>query len=339
MLIPARDERASLPEALAAVAAQDYEGPLEVIVADGSEGPETAGAARAAMPMVRIVANPGRTAAAGMNRALAAARYEFVARCDARCTLPSHYLRQALDTLACTGAANVGGRLVVEGRTRFERAAALALASPLGSGAPRYRSAGPPGAVDSVPLGVFRRTALEDVGGFDESLARNEDYEVNWRLRRAGKTVWFDPALCVVYRPRPRAAALARQYFDYGRWKRVVVGRHPRSLRLRHLAAPALVLGLLAAAGCGAAAALAPAAAPALAGLAALLPVAWVGTLAAAALACAIRRRDPAALAMAWPLAIVHLAWGAGFLFPVPPRAAGFRTGREGPPPERERPA
>ena len=331
ILVPVRDEAPFLGAALRSLAAQDHGGPIEIIVADASDGAATARAARAARPGVRIVANPGRTAAAGMNRALGAASFDIVARCDARCTLPPDYLRRAVATLEATGAANVGGRLEIVGLTGFERAAALAMGSRLGSGGPRYRAGGPAGPVESVPLGVFRRASLEAVGGFDETLARNEDYEVNVRLRAAGELVLFDPGLAVIYRPRPDARSLARQYFDYGRWKRVVVGRHPRSLRARHLAPPALVLGLLASLGCAAAAALAPGRGVALAGLAALLPGAWLAALAGAALGCAASHRCVAALAMAWPLAILHLAWGAGFLVPVRPRAAGFRTGRERP--------
>ena len=329
VLVPVCDEAPFVGAALRSLAGQDHDGPLEMIVADASEGAATARAARAALPGVRIVANPGRTAAAGMNRALGAASFDIVARCDARCALPPDYLRRAVAALEATGAANVGGRLDIVGHTAFERAAALAMGSRLGSGGPRYRTGGPAGPVESVPLGVFRRDALEAVGGFDETLARNEDYELNVRLRAAGERVLFDPRLAVVYRPRPDARSLARQYFDYGRWKRVVVGRHPRSLRARQVAPPALVLGLLASLGCAVAAALAPAGGAALVGLAALLPGAWFVALAGASLGCAVRRRSVAALAMAWPLLIVHLAWGAGFLAPGPPRAAGFRTGRE----------
>lgn len=325
ILVPVRDEARFVGAALGSLATQDYGGPMETIMADASKGAATAGAARAALPGVRIVANPGRTAAAGMNRALGAASFDIVARCDARCTLPPDYLRRAVATLEATGAANVGGRLEIAGHTPFERATALAMRSRLGSGGPRYRSGGPAGPVESVPLGVFRRGALEAVGGFDETLARNEDYEVNARLRAAGELVLFDPGLAVVYRPRPDARSLARQYYDYGRWKRVVVRRHPRSLRTRQVAPPALVLGLLASFGCAGAAALAPTGGAMLAGLAALLPAAWLIALAAAALGCAARLRGVAALAMAWPLAIMHLAWGAGFLVPVPPRTARER--------------
>ena len=320
VLVPARDEATALPETLRALAAQDYLGPMEVIVADGSATPSTAAAARAALPGVRIVANPGRSAAAGMNVALAASVYPVALRCDARCTLPQDYVRRAVDTLRRTGAANVGGRLAPAGRTPFERSAALAMASWLGSGGPRHRRGGPAGPVDTVPLGVFRRDALTAVGGFDASLARNEDYDTNWRLRRAGGTVWFDPALAVAYRPRGGVRALARQYFDYGRWKRVVLARHPRSVKARQLAAPVLVLGLAGSAAAALAGALSWAGDPilgarVLAGAVAL-PGAWLVALATQSLSTALRLRRPGALAMAVPVAVMHLAWGVGFLVP-----------------------
>ena len=145
--------------------------------------------------------------------ALAAARHPVVVRCDARCTLPPDYLRRAVAALCCTGEANVGGRLEVVGATPFERGVAFAMPSRLGSDGLRYQTGAPAVAVDTVPLGAFRRAALAAAGGFDETLARNEDYELNWRLRAAGGQVWFDPALSVAYRPRwrwPVGSSLAR---------------------------------------------------------------------------------------------------------------------------------
>ncbi len=318
VLMPVRDEAWALPAALRSVAAQDYAGPLEVVVADASTDAATTAAARAALPGVDVVPNPGRSAAAGMNAALAATAAPVVVRCDARCALPPDYVRRAVETLARTGAANVGGRLRAAGRTAFERAVAAAMDSPLGNGGARHRVGGPPGPVDTVPLGAFRRDALLAAGGFDAGLQRNEDYETNWRIRQRGGTVWFDPGLSVLYRPRPHTRALARQYFDYGRWKRVVVRGAPRSLRPRQLAPPALVAGLAASAALGVAGAAGLGTGLAGTGLAGVvLPAAWLAALAAEAARTALRRRSAAALAMAWPLAVMHLAWGAGFLAPV----------------------
>lgn len=304
IVIPVRDEAAALPLAVASALAQDYAGEMEIVVADGSERPETGAAVRARFPGVRIVGNPDRHIPAGLNRAIAAAAHGIILRCDARCELPPDYVRRAVAILERTGAANVGGCQAPVGDSAFTRAVALAMTLPLGAGGARYRLGGPAGPVDTVFLGVFRRAALEAAGGFDESLLRNEDYALNWRLRELGATVWFDPALAVRYRPRRSLGPLARQYFAYGWWKRIMLRRHPGSLRWRQLAPPALALGL------AASGALAAAGLP-LAG--AVLPAAWALALLCCAAGAALSRPGAAALLLPVVLATMHLAWGAGF--------------------------
>ena len=333
VIVPARDAEATLGAALESVLVQDHGGAVEVIVADGSETPATRDFVRRRFPDVRIVANPDGGIAAGLNRALAAARHPVIARCDARAVLPPGYLARAVATLERTGAANVGGRVRPVGVTRFERAVALVTSTPLGAGGARYRIGGAEGPVDTVFPGVFRRDALDAAGGFDETLARNEDYELNWRLRERGGAVWFDPALAVDYRPRGSTAALARQYYDYGRWKRVVLARHPRSLRLRQLAPP-LVLAALAVsaalaatgaaiAGGGLAGVAAPGTGTVLLGLAAAAPAGYGLLLLAGAAAIGLARRCPEAVLVPVAAAIIHLAWAAGFFAGAPAVARG----------------
>ena len=314
VVIPARNAEASIPATLDSVLSQDYTGPVEVVVADGSDTSATSEIVRRLYPTVRLIPNPDRSAGSGFNRALRVATGEVIARCDAHASFPPGYLRRAVETLQGTGAANVGGRQRPVGTTFFERLVAIAMRTLLGSGGARYRTGGPEGPVDTVYLGVFRRKALEAVGGADPSLLRNQDYELNWRLRAHGDTVWFDPGLEVRYRPRGTLWALARQYFDYGRWKRVVIRRHPHSLRARHLAAPLLVAGLAASALTGSP-------------WAAVLPLSYLLVLVAGSLAAGIRHREPAALLLPPVLATMHLSWGAGFFFP--PRTHGRRR-REG---------
>ena len=310
IVIPARNEAKMLPAALASALAQDYAGAIEIVVADGSDGPGMADAFRARFPGVRIAANPDRSIPAGLNRAIAAAAHDIILRCDARCVLPPDHVRRAVATLARTGADCVGGVQRPVGEGPFTRAVAMAMGSPLGSGGARYRTGGPEGPADTVYLGAWRRGTLKAMGGFDETLLRNEDYELNWRIRKAGGTVWLDPSLAVGYRPRGSFAALAAQYFAYGAWKRVVLLHHPRSLRPRQLAAPALALGL------AGSAALAAFGKP---WAAALLPLAWAAALAGGAAAAGWRVRDPAALLVPPVLAVMHLAWGAGFWAPWAP--------------------
>lgn len=314
VIVPARGER-TLAGAVRSILAQDYPGEIEIVIAESVDPDSTA----ARFPEVRVIRNPDGSAAAGLNRALAAGRAPVVVRCDAGSTLPPGYVSRAVETLARTGAANVGGRQAPAGTTTFERAVALAMTSRLGAGGARYRVGGEGGPADTVYLGVFRRDALEAAGGFDESLERNQDYELNRRLRERGETVWFDPRLAAGYRPRGSPAALARQYFDYGFWKRIVLRRNPASLRPRQLAAPLLALALavscLAAAGAAAlAAAGMSVAASALGTAAAAAPAGYALLLIAGAAGIGIARRAPReALLLPVALAAMHLAWGAGF--------------------------
>jgi len=186
------------------------------------------------------------------------------------------------------------------------------MASRFGSGDARFHHGGPEGAVDTVYLGVFQRAALEAVGLFDEALVRNQDYELNWRLREAGGTVWFDPDLRVSYRPRGTLGALARQFFEYGQWKRVVVGHHPRSLRWRQVVPPVATLGV---------------AVGLVAGVwwppALVIPAAYLAAVVSASLVTGRRAATMLRLLAVYPT--LHLSWGVGFLV-GPPRRVGRRA-------------
>jgi GT2 family glycosyltransferase len=129
------------------------------------------------------------------------------------------------------------------GTTPFERAVAGAMRSPLGVGASRFHTGGEAGIVDTVYLGAFRREALVAIGGFDERFTRAQDWELNFRLRENGGVVYFDPRLHVTYRPRSTVQALAKQYFEYGRWRRVVSRRHSGTINYRYLAPPFALVG------------------------------------------------------------------------------------------------
>ena len=324
VIIPARNAEGTIAEALESVRAQDYPGRVEVVVADGSDTPAMMELLRQRYPWVRVVPNPCRVIAPGVNAALEVATGEVVARCDAHTILPPDYLRLAVETLEETRAANVGGRQRPFGTTFFERAVSCALDTLLGTGRARFRVGGPEGPDNTVYLGVFWRKTLDAAGGYDSSLGGAEDYELNCRLRKNGGVVWFDPKLMVDYRARDTWWSLARQYFSYGRWKRVVLWRHPQAALPRHFAAPLLVLGLAGSAGLG------WTGAPWLA--AALVPFAYLCALAATTLAAGIRQREPAALILPVVLATMHLSWGLGFFLPL------FRTARRAAPLVRAKP-
>jgi glycosyltransferase involved in cell wall biosynthesis len=306
------NEERHLRSAIRSVLEQDYPGPIEVVIALGpsrDRTDEVAAELAAADPRVTTVANPSGRTPEGLNKALAASSHPIVARVDGHAELPGDYLRVAVEALERTGAVNVGGLMWAEGRTDFERAVATAMKSRFGVGNAPFHVGGEEGGADTVYLGVFRRSALADVGGYDEAFTRAQDWEMNYRLRKAGGLIWFTPALRVAYRPRGSIATLSRQYFDYGRWRREVMRRHPDTVNLRYLAPPTalglIVLGLLAAVGGIWQPWL-------LAGLA--LPLGYVG---AVLLGSVLTARGLALRAKLWlPVvyATMHMSWGGGFL-------------------------
>lgn len=314
VVIPVRDGAAHLADAVASALAQrgDSIRALEVILSVGpsSDGTEDLAEELARHARVRIVRNPSGTTPRGLNAGIEAARGEVILRCDAQSVLPPGYAARAVQVLAETGAANVGGMQVPVAEEGFAAAVAAAMRSPVGAGGATYRMGGAAGPVDTVYLGTFRRQALALVGGFDPVLERNQDFELNHRLQQHGWDVWFDPELQVAYRPRDTVGALGRQYRDYGRWKRFVLERDASSLMFRQLAAPVLVAGLIVS--------LVLAVIGPLAGWGGtLLPLvllsgAWLTALLVGAWGVAPRRADVPKVMLA--LGTMHLAWGVGFL-------------------------
>jgi succinoglycan biosynthesis protein ExoA len=314
VVVPARMAADVVGRAIASALAQ--EGVDEVVVAAGDDATRRAVEA-IDDPRVHAVDNPSGRTPDALNAAIAASSGEVVVRLDAHAQLPEGYVRRAVETLRRTGAANVGGRQVPVADRGFAAAVATAMRSPAGAGGATYRVGGEEGPVDTVYLGVFRRAALQAVGGFDPRFTRNQDAELNLRLRRAGFEVWFDPELAVAYRPRDRVASLASQYLQYGRWRRLTARTHAGSLAPRQLAAPTLVVGLLAATLLGLAT-----------GVWLVLGLA-LATYVAALLIAAATAVDRLTLAPATALALatMHLSWGVGFLL-GPPRGTDAEASR-----------
>lgn len=328
VVMPVLNEERHLAAAVAQILTTDYPGPVEVVLGLGPSTDCTDAVAAeiaARDDRIRLVANPSGRTSAALNAAIAAASFDIIVRVDGHALIPTNYLSVAVATLLETGADNVGGIMGAEGETDFERAVAAAMTSWFGVGGAAFHIGGQAGPALTVYLGCFRRSALQRAGGFDESMVRAQDWELNHRIRSTGGLVWFTPELQVTYRPRGSVKALAKQYWQYGRWRREVTRRHPETISARYLAAPATVLGigtgvLLAAVGT----------ATHRRGLRALgwsAPLAYAaGNLAASAW---IGRDQPVGVRVRIPIAlgVMHLAWGAGFVRGAsPPRPISGTT-------------
>jgi succinoglycan biosynthesis protein ExoA len=241
VILPVLNEEDHLEESIRAILTQDYAGEFEIILALGPSKDRTDQiAARLSEENSRIilVSNPTGKTAAGLNLALRHSQREIIVRVDAHAEIPQNYLHLVVEILNQTGAVNVGGVMGAEGVTLFESAVAAAMRSPFGVGGSRFHTGGKPDFVDTVYLGAFRRQAVVDAGGFDERFIRAQDWELNYRLRQNGGKIYFDPRLHVTYRPRPNFRRLAKQYFEYGRWRRVIARKYPETINYRYLAPP-----------------------------------------------------------------------------------------------------
>lgn len=325
VVMPVLNEEHYLATSVGAVLNQDFEGSLEVILALGPSTDATDRVAArlcAADSRVKTVANPSGRTAAGLNAALAQATADVVVRVDGHCELPSNYVSVAVETLRRTGADNVGGVMAATGETPFESAVAVAMTSPIGVGGASFHVGGQESEAHTVYLGVFRASALQRVRGYDERFDRAQDWEMNYRIRATGGLVWFNPAMQVSYRPRPTIKALARQYFQYGTWRREIMRQHSGTAEFRYLAPPAAVIVV----GLGAAAGVVSAVAGRKRGgrVARLARLGWItplGYLGAVSVGGGLIARDqPRDVQLRVPVALatMHMAWGVGFITSKP---------------------
>ncbi|WP_062381561.1 glycosyltransferase family 2 protein [Demequina pelophila] len=249
-VIPVPDEERHVEAAIRSVLAQRGLEEFELLVMLGrsrnrNRTDEIVARLVAEDSRVRALPNPRNAISIAMNIGIAEAVHPYIVRVDAHAVLPPDYAQTAIRTLQRTGAANVGGRMRAEGVSRFERAVAWGYNSPAGLGGAIYHTGGEAGLAESAYLGVFRREPVLAIGGFDEDLARGEDWEFNRRLARSGGVVWFEPELEVVYRPRPNLPALVRQFHASGRWRGELIRRLGASQPIRYFVPPALVVSFV----------------------------------------------------------------------------------------------
>jgi succinoglycan biosynthesis protein ExoA len=319
IVVPCRNEARYIRPFLESLLSQDMgEMRWEALIADGMSTDGTRQIIDEYMGKgpIRAIDNPEKIVSTGLNRAILAAGGEFILRMDIHTEYAPDYARRCVEALTATGAWNVGGPARTKADGWMARAIAAAYHSPFACGGARFHNDQYEGWVDTVTYGCWRKSTLERLGMFDESLVRNQDDELNLRTIRVGGGVWQSPAIVSWYHPRDNLRDLLRQYFQYGYWKVAVIRKHRQPASLRHLVPGAFVLA--AAAGLPLALAMAVAgwstAASAVAGTWAIL----MGVYAAACVAAALwtARRNGWNLLPILPVvfACYHFSYGTGFL-------------------------
>ncbi len=317
IIVPCYNEQSTIRLLLEALRSQTFpRAGMEVVVADGMS---TDGTRQAIATFqedfpdleVHLVDNPLRNIPSGLNRAIEASRGEIIVRLDAHSRPYPDYVANCVSAHKAGRGDNVGGVWEIHpgAQTWIAKSIAVAASHPLGVGDALYRLAASASEVDTVPFGSYRRTLIEKIGAYNESLLTNEDYEFNARIRKANGRVWLDPSIRSMYFARSTFLELIRQYWRYGFWKWRMLRRFPDTLRWRQALPPLFILSLMG-----------------LILLSIFLPLfAWVligelaiyfSVLLVAGVHAAIRQRKPFLLP-GLPLAItaMHIAWGSGFLW------------------------
>jgi cellulose synthase/poly-beta-1,6-N-acetylglucosamine synthase-like glycosyltransferase len=308
IIIPMRNEEHYIAHCLDSILSNNYpQDRLEILIIDGMSTDRSREIVQdyiKRFPFIRLLENPKRIQAAALNIGLQEAKGEIIIRMDAHTLYAPDYIRRCVELLETTDAANVGGVLHAVGTNYISKIIAVAVTTPFGIGNAYYRYAEKEMWVDTLFPGAWRKSTLEELGGFNEEWTVNEDYELNYRLRKTGGKILLSPKIKCWYYVRPSLKALTRQYFRYGFWRAKTLITYPDSLRWRQLAPPALVIALLLSLG--------------------ILPMNWVLGITAPALYLAANL-----LASTWtasrkgwkylpllPLvfATIHLSWGIGFL-------------------------
>jgi glycosyltransferase involved in cell wall biosynthesis len=254
IIIPCYNEQATIRKLLEALRLQTYSlAKIEVVIADGISTDNTLAVISAFQKdhtdlSVRVVENKARTIPSGVNQAIRESRGEIIIRLDAHSMPIPEYVERCVAAHLAGKGDNVGGVWEIRpgADTWMAESIAFAAAHPLGVGDAMYRLNAKPGAVDTVPFGSFRRSLIERIGAFDETLLANEDYEFNTRVRESGGVVWLDPSIRCVYFSRSTIWKLAEQYWRYGFWKFKMLKRYPHTLRWRQALPPVFVLILAA---------------------------------------------------------------------------------------------
>ena len=249
IIAPMLNEAPHIEHFIADVAAQDFTGKVEVLVADGGSTDGSVqllqnAAGRAGLDLT-VLPNPAGWVSHGLNACIRGATGDLLVRLDCHSRYPRDYLRLCARTAEESDALVVGGIVVPEGRTSTERAVAAAMDSPFGGiGWMQHRAEAARQESDVITYGAFLPEAFQRVGLFDESLLRNQDDEFTLRIRRAGGRLLLDSRIKVGYTPRGSYRGVFRQYFQYGFWKVRVMRKHRRVLSGRSLVPPAFVTSL-----------------------------------------------------------------------------------------------
>ena len=249
VILPVRNEERYIKACVASIFAQDYPADkMEVIFVDGCSEDRTVALLeemKKEHPQIVVLHNPNRTVPYAMNIGIRYCSAEVIVRLDAHAEYPQDYIRLSVETLLTKDCDNAGGVFETRGRGFMGEAIAEMLKTPLGVGNATYRLTTEDGYVDTVPFGCWKKELFDRIGGFDERMTRNQDNELNYRIRKNGGKVYLNHNIRVLYYCRDTLRGIMRMGYMNGKWNVITMTLVPGSMGVRHFVPLAFVLSTI----------------------------------------------------------------------------------------------
>ena len=195
--------------------------------------------------LIKLLSNPNKTVPYAMNIGIKEVRGKYIIRLDAHADYSKDYISKCVYCLDTTDADNVGGVAETKSKGFVGNAIAKMLSSRFGVGNSEFRTNGESGYVDTVPFGAFRREVFEKWGGYDERLTRNQDNEMNYRIRKNGGKIYLSSDIKLSYYCRDSIKGISDMALKNGMWNVITMKLCPGSMGVRHFIPLAFLLSLI----------------------------------------------------------------------------------------------
>jgi glycosyltransferase involved in cell wall biosynthesis len=249
IIIPTWNEEAFISACLDSILLNDYpKDKIDIIILDGMSSDQTPAIIRDYIlkyPFIRLINNPQRIQAPALNLGIKESLGEIIIRMDAHTLYDKDYITNCVKLLMENKGDNVGGVQNPIGTDYISKAISIATSTPFGVGNAYFRFSNQEMFVDTVYLGAWKKSTLIRLKGFNEQWVINEDYELNYRLRKSGGKILLSPSIKSSYFVRSSLKRLSKQYFRYGFWKAKTIKTYPESLKIRQFIPPVFAFCLI----------------------------------------------------------------------------------------------
>lgn len=250
VVIPVYNEEKYIRECIDSLLKQTYpKENMEIIFVDGMSKDQTVNIIKEyaeRYPYIKIFENPKKIVPVAMNIGIKAACGEYIVRLDAHAEYPVDYVEKCVGYLVNDeNIDNVGGFAVTKGRGFMGNTIAMMLSSKFGVGNSKFRTERISAFVDTVPFGTYRKSLFDKIGYYDERLVRNQDNELNYRIRKSGGKIFLAEDIAFSYYCRDSIKGISKMAMQNGKWNVFTSKLCPGTMGIRHFIPFAFVISIL----------------------------------------------------------------------------------------------